>query len=151
MKYILIILLLLVGCYTSKKADRAINKAYDKYPELVAKKSAKLFPVKSDSIEIVKWRLQVDSLFNDSINDAINCNDSIIFKDRLIEKIKYKVKNMPAIYRIDSAYIYRNNKELSDMEKSRDSYKTKAEIYFRVLACIFGLVILFLVAYFIKK
>ena len=150
MRYLLLIILLW-GCYTPKKAAKDFDKAYDRHPEVVARKAAKLFPVKSDSVELTKWRLQVDSIFADPIIEVETCQDSLIEKDKLITKIRYKVKTMPAIYRVDSAYIYTNEKELQRNIKAREAAERKAEIYFKILACILIAILLFCVGYFIKS
>jgi hypothetical protein len=88
MRYILLTILFW-GCYTPKKAAKDFDKAYDRHPELVARKAAKLFPVKSDSVELTKWRLQVDSIFADPIIEVETCQDSLIEKDKLITQIRY--------------------------------------------------------------
>ena len=150
MRYLLLIILLW-GCYTPKKAAKDFDKAYDRHPEVVARKASKLFPVKSDSVELTKWRLQVDSIFADPIIEVETCQDSLIEKDKLITKIRYKVKTMPPIYRVDSAYIYTNEKELQRNIKAREAAERKAEIYFKILACILIAILLFCVGYFIKS
>ena len=150
MRYLLLIILLW-GCYTPKKAAKDFDKAYDRHPEVVARKASKLFPVKSDSVELTKWRLQVDSIFADPIIEVETCQDSLIEKDKLITKIRYKVKTMPPIYRVDSAYIYTNEKELQRNIKAREAAERKAEIYFKILACILIAILLFCVGYFIKN
>lgn len=150
MRYLLLIILLW-GCYTPKKAAKDFDKAYDRHPEVVARKAAKLFPVKSDSVELTKWRLQVDSIFADPIIEVETCQDSLIEKDKLITKIRYKVKTMPPIYRVDSAYIYTNEKELQRNIKAREAAERKAEIYFKIITCILIAILLFCVGYFIKR
>jgi hypothetical protein len=150
MRYILLTLLLW-GCYSPKKASKAFDKAYYKHPEIVAKKAAKLFPVKSDSTELVKWRLQVDSIFAEPIIEVETCQDSIGWKDRLITQIRYKVRTMPPIYRVDSAYIYTNEKQLQDTIKAKEKAERKAEIYFKIIACILIAILLFCVGYFIRN
>lgn len=150
MRYILLTILLW-GCYSPKKASKHFDKAFTHHPDIVAKKAAKLFPVKSDSIELVKWRLQVDSIFAEPVVKVQTCQDSVKWKDKLITQIKYKVKTMPPIYRVDSAYIYTNEKELQRTIKAKERAEQKAQLYFKIMACIFIAILLFCVGYFIKS
>lgn len=150
MRYLLLTILLW-GCYTPKKASKAFDKAFAHHPDVVAKKAAKLFPVKSDSVELVKWRLQVDSIFSEPVVKVQTCQDSLIEKDKLITQIRYKVKTMPPIYRVDSAYIYTNEKQLQDTIKAKEKAEQKAQLYFKIMACILIAILLFCVGYFIKS
>lgn len=150
MRYLLLTILFW-GCYSPKKAAKDFDKAFYHHPDVVAKKAAKLFPVKSDSTELVKWRLQVDSIFADPIIEVETCQDSIGWKDNLITKIRYKVKTMPPIYRVDSAYIFTKEKMLADLTTAKEKAERKAEIYFRILACVLIAALLFCVGYFIRN
>ena len=70
MKRILLLpLVLIIGCYTHKKAEKQLDKAKDKYPVLVALKTADWFPckeieVKTDSSAYKKWKNALDSILN---------------------------------------------------------------------------------------
>jgi len=89
MKYLLIILLL-SGCYNSKKANKQIDNAYNKYPVLVAKKASLWFPcIITDSSTVI------DTVFNDSSSFYNHTIDSLL-------KIKSKVKDSLAIRYKDS-------------------------------------------------
>lgn len=51
MKRLLMIMLMISGCYSSKKADKDINKAYENYPETVAAFARDKFPCKETSTD----------------------------------------------------------------------------------------------------
>ena len=89
MKYLLIILLL-SGCYTARKAGQQTDKAYSHYPAMVAAKSAVWFPcIITDSSTVI------DTVFNDSSSFYNHTIDSLL-------KIKSKVKDSLAIRYKDS-------------------------------------------------
>lgn len=50
MRY-LIVLLLLSGCYSAKKAEKQLNKAIDEFPEVAAKITREQFPCIEKSVE----------------------------------------------------------------------------------------------------
>lgn len=93
MKY-LFILLLFVGCYTDKQAQRDLIEAQLKKPNVVADFVSKNYPCdtikgKIDTIEKVKWIRIVDSanrkiiIFRDTIKKIVY--DTIISKDKRCE------------------------------------------------------------------
>ena len=51
MKRLLMMVLMISGCYTSNKANKDINKAYDNYPETVAAFARDKFPCKETNID----------------------------------------------------------------------------------------------------
>jgi len=72
MRYITIIFaIFFTSCYTQKKAEKSLEKAQIKFPEVVAKKTSQWYPcgwaiINLDSAEKVKW-----SVFVDSVNNTI--------------------------------------------------------------------------------
>lgn len=157
MKYLryLLWLILLSGCYTPKKAQRKIDKAYRKQPEVVAKNASKLFPVKSDTIEYVKWRTELDSIISEIINtDTITDTISnTVFKTKIkrVEIIRDRIKSAPPVYRIDSALIYNYKRTMENLTLSREKYKKRADLYFKIGICILILLLLFCLYYFIRN
>lgn len=139
MKKYIYLSVLIVGCYTAKKATRQLNKAHDAYPEVVAKKASEWYPcipleVKSDSSQYKKWLKSFDSIsslyfgaisrlpdtFEIEIHDTIKekCLDK-----KAITKYREVLMKMPAIhdtiYRLDSSRNFIAVKEKNDCEKDR--------------------------------
>jgi len=157
MKYIMIIsLFFLSACYTSKNAEQDIEKAHQKYPELVAKKNSEWFPSGWQVLKLdEKDKHIADSLFNelngrviilsDTIEKLINQTDTIIncagidrIKQQLIQSKKIidglKIqlqKSPPVVYRSikiqDSARIYYLNSQLNEANKNELRYRNKYE------------------------
>jgi hypothetical protein len=100
-----IILLTFIGCYSPKKADKQLNKAYINYPELVAEKSGKWFPclpieVKRDSVRYVAFLQRIDTLLEvkrDTILDTIYL-DKICPERKILIKYKELLKSVPPIH-----------------------------------------------------
>lgn len=70
---LLVALLLLTGCYTQKKANKQLDRGFERWPALAAEKCRKTFPltpVKSDTVE---------SIVYDWIE--IECPDSVIITE----------------------------------------------------------------------
>lgn len=143
------------GCYTPKKAQRKLDKAFEKQPDVVAKFSAKIFPVKSDTIEYVKWRTEIDSIISEIVNiDTITDTISnTVYKTKIkrVEIIRDRIKSAPPVYRIDSAQIFNYRRIIDDVTKSRDKYKKRADLYFKIGTCILILLLLFCLYYFIRN
>ena len=53
MKKLLMIMLMISGCYSSNKAKKDINKAYENYPETVASFARDKFPCKETGVDSV--------------------------------------------------------------------------------------------------
>ena len=105
MRYLLTILIFgLISCYTPKKAERQIDKAFDNYPEIVANKAAKVFPVKADTIAYTEWKYSIDSVIN-TIHDTIieRCPEL----QSKVKVIREKVIKPSPVYIVDSAVMYR--------------------------------------------
>lgn len=106
MKFIsTIFLLTFIGCYSPKKAEKQLNKAYANYPELVAEKSGKWFPclpieVKRDSVRYVAFLHQIDTLLEvkrDTIIDTVYL-DKICPERKILIKYKELLKSVPPIH-----------------------------------------------------
>ncbi len=118
MKYLLIILLL-TGCYTQKKATEQVNKANDKYPAIVAKLARDKYPCK-DLLKPDTTTIYQDSL----VFVEIECPDvptEVIRVDTVNNVITRTVRvpvNMPVQIRTvtkwyeDSAQVYLLTKDL---------------------------------------
>jgi hypothetical protein len=145
----LITLLLLGGCYTAKKADKAIDKAQRNHPEVVAKKARSLYPcvtVGADTSTILidsniqlevpdNWyypvQIEVDSFKSDA-NIAIPNLDSVIIKPINKKKITIPIKIPQRTINTkveDKANTFLITKQCEDEKKAlNDSisyYKTK--------------------------
>jgi len=92
----LILLLILSGCYSVKKAERQMNKAQINFPEVVATKSALWYPC--IPIKTISDSTQYKSWF-DTINVLNDLRIDTIYKADTIELLKYNQRLV---------YIYRN-------------------------------------------
>lgn len=150
---IFIIALLLLGCNTTKRVEKQLNRAYKKHPKEVAKAYSNLFPIKSDSSEYVKWKQElfqiIDSISNLSDADSnLHSNGSNYKYSRVnkkeIERIKERIINIPFVIKSDSAAIYNLSSRLSQIEKDRDKYKSRWRTFFEISLCILILLLLVL-------
>jgi len=96
--FIFLLLLVLSGCYSSKKAIIQVDKALSVYPEIVAKQIRDRFPcipdtfkIKSDSSEYKRWKKQLDETiaFYDSLLN--NVEPQVIFEKDLSDSMKVVV------------------------------------------------------------
>jgi len=160
MKYLLIILLC-YGCYLPKRAERQLNKVQNKYPELLAKKSIELYPIKEriDSIEFVKWKDSIiyvlsttsDTITNFSIDTISNCTQ---LKKRLSianELLRRKVIPSKIVYIEDSSKIFILNNELQKSNVARDRYMGKYLFWIKFSVCILIILVLLLVLLLIRS
>lgn len=145
MKRFIYLSVFIVGCYSVKKATKDLNKAHDRYPEVVAKKTSEWYPciplqTKSDSSQYKQWLRSFDSIsalyfgaisqlpdtFNIEIHDTIRekCLDK-----KTIMKYREVLKNMPAIhdtiYKLDSSRNFVVAKQKEDCEQDRLSIMKK--------------------------
>lgn len=162
MKRILLFpLIFLIGCYTSKKAEKQLDKAKDKYPTLVAKKTSDWFPCKeikiiSDSSAYKKWLDSINSILNEG-EDTIHITDTLeittqectLYKDKItaissqlakakqtINLIKSRVINPPAIHdtiiKLDSTQIVILSDKLKQSEIEKEKYQKKHSFWFKL-------------------
>jgi hypothetical protein len=172
MKYILLLPLFIIGCYTPKKAQKQLDKAKDKYPILVALKASEWYPCKeikivTDSSEYKKWLDSINSIL-DKGEDTILITDTLeivsqectAYKNKIIaissqltkakqtiNLIRNKITNPPAIHdtiiKLDSTQIVILTDKLNTSEKERQKQESKHNFWFK-----FG--ISFLIAFLIS-
>jgi lysozyme family protein len=180
MKYLLIILLL-ASCYSVKKAENQIDKVYNNYPEVVAKKTSIWFPCGAtiqsiDSTDLNNYIKQVDSLNSvvnsltifDTLPEIIYTKDCKEYKaiidslqarinkaKQVIIKIK-TIASKPAIVTktiliSDTAKLYFLNSEIVKYRELADKYEGKYQFWLKV--CLWGLIalIISLIINFIKR
>jgi len=141
-------LLLIMGCYGPKKAEKALEKAYKKQPVTFAKKANELFPIVTDSVKYVEWREKTDSIFlsvTDTIyHDSIQVREIIRNNYKVITRLKEHIRTIPPIIKADSAAIFKLNEYIKKAEKSKQYYKKKSEILFWIalLLTAFGVIFL---------
>ena len=111
-------LLLLGGCYTAKKADKAIDKAQRNYPEVVAKKARSLYPCTTVRIDTA-WQLH-DTIIEipcpevPIIVDTVTLTDTIKLTNRVTVPVRVQLpQRVVTKYVEDSAKIYVLNSELA--------------------------------------
>lgn len=146
---------MLVGCYGSKKAEKHLEKAHRLQPLATAKKFEAWYPTSSDSHEVVKWRLQIDTLFNEIGNanviyDTVY-NDHYIKLYQKVNILKEKIINAPTIYRIDSAKIYILEDKIRKEEKRSEKYHKKYRFFLYLSIAFVILFLLLWVYYLIRK
>jgi hypothetical protein len=163
MKYLL--LLLLVGCYSVKKAERDIDKIQRKHPEVLAKKSVLLYPVRqyTDSVKFVKYIDSINEIIDshivtiaDTIFDTINCNKvkkELRNSYAFIKGLQDNLNNIPyVVERVeDSAKIYLCQSEYSKLSVDRDKYRKRCELFKTLMIWILVLLILSLIGHIIKR
>lgn len=159
--------LLLSSCYTQQKATNQINKAKEKFPELVAKQSALWYPCKpikavSDSSKYKLWKKKLDSLNRLKIDsilivdtcylfDTIIKNKLVTDCDRIVTKYREVIKLLPTIHdtiiQIDSANVfsltYERDAALLDKSKSEVRYKVFRKISIFLFLFIVALLLLY--------
>jgi len=180
MRYLLF-LFLIMGCYTSHKAEKDLDKAQIKYPNIVAQKTSKWYPcgiiaTSIDSSEIIGWGKTLDSISYVIKNDTINivevkekdCKDSVLIKkynDRLkvamassrniISSLQKLLNKKPTIvktiYIKDSATIYQLQTELNNIKKGKDEYQKKAEKGLKIIIFLIIALALSLLYNFIRR
>ena len=133
MKY-LILIIFFVGCYTPKKADRQLNRAYVNYPAIVAEKTGNWFPcipveIKRDSVRYVAFLHQIDTLLEikrDTIIDTIIL-DKICPERKVLIRYKELLKSVPPIH--DTIKIKDMSCEaiLSDLRAKNENLRDKSE------------------------
>ena len=89
---------ILSGCYSAKNANKAINKAKEKYPDLVAEKFSEWYgcdtvTIVKDSIQFKEWVNEIHSF--DTIIDTIRLKDKC---PELLVKYREVIKRVPPIH-----------------------------------------------------
>jgi hypothetical protein len=144
----LLLLLSITGCYTAKKADRDINKAYDKYPAVVDKFCQTRFPcitVASDTINLSDTSysylpcpevpILIDTIINDSIQKIkIYVPKKVISKIVVTKIIEKRIK--------DSAEIFSYQVKLDSSNKEKDKWIEKNEKKSSIIKWLFVVLII---------
>ena len=114
----LLTLLLLGGCYTAKKADKAIDKAQRNHPEVVAKKMIQFYPNRTVRIDTA-WQLH-DTIIEipcpevPIIVDTVTLIDTVKLTNRVTIPVRVQLpQRVVTKYIEDSAKIYVLNSELA--------------------------------------
>lgn len=149
---LLSLVFILSACYTSKQADKQLNKAQINFPELVAKKTSLWYPCErfkgtSDSSEYKVFIKQIDSL-NQLKIDSIFIYDTLSKVDTLIKNIKdcqeivWKYRRiytqLPAIHdtviMVSTADKYTIQQMINEREEAHKRYdrSSKMNIYFLI-------------------
>lgn len=108
MKY-LVFILLLVGCYTEKKAVKQADKAIQEYPKAVGESFRKAFPcvtTAADTVHDISYR---DTIIEVPVTivDSVVKYDTAFFNNVVIKKIKVPQKTVTITkYIKDSAEIW---------------------------------------------
>lgn len=137
--FTILILFFLASCYNSKKAEKEINKAQLNFPEVMAKKSAQLYPckpvkIKSDSSKyktIIKRIKQIDTAYFYAVDTICKLDTVLIEKNctKVLYKYREILKDLPAIHDttivIDEASTTSLQYQLKQSTINTDDYKKK--------------------------
>lgn len=94
----IVCIFILSGCYTAKKAEKAINKAKLNYPELIAEKCSEWY--ECDTVTIIRDSVQFKEWVNE-IHSFDTITDTIRLKDKCPEVlVKYReiIKRVPPVH-----------------------------------------------------
>lgn len=158
MKKLLIVLILFSSCYTEKKASVSTDKAHDKYPVMVAKKTRDWFPcvkIKADTT------IKLDTVY-DLIE--VQCPDTIKYVVDSFETVTavkvpvyIKVPIAAPIQTItvvktieDSAKIFVLSDELKQCDNEKNKLESKVKKRGKVIMWLIFLVIGFCIPYIFK-
>lgn len=140
MKNFTILFLFFLGsCYTAKKAEKEINKAQLNFPEVMAKKSAQLYPCKTTKIRsdsskyktIIKKIKQIDTAYFYAIDTICKLDTVLIEKNctKVLYKYREILKDLPAVHDTitvtDDAGITSLQYQLQQSNINTDDYKLK--------------------------
>ena len=89
---------ILSGCYTAKKAEKAINKAKLNYPELIAEKCSEWYgcdtvTIIRDSVQFKEWVNEIHSF--DTIMDTIRMKEKC---PEILVKYREIIKRVPPVH-----------------------------------------------------
>ena len=152
------IVVLLSGCYTAKRATFHVVKAQGSYPAVVAEKCASFYPTK-DSISIVEKLVKgkTDTLFEEVIVDCDTVVQTKYRKGRVVTKFVPKyIKHNDTIYKTKTKVVESTAKIKSMQSKLDELTKDNVVVADRLkrannaLKWILGLIGLALVLLFIK-
>jgi len=131
---ILTLLLIISGCYTAKKADKAIDKAQRNYPEVVANKARSLYPCTTTKQDTTY--LTHDTIIEIPCPEVPIIVDTLLLRDTLVISNTKRI-NVPVRVKIptqtitkyveDSAKIYVLNSELKTATAHITRLETKLQ------------------------
>lgn len=167
MRYILFLLFLL-GCNTAKKAERDIEKIQITHPEILAKKSAQLYPCKpikktTDSSGYLYWKKRVAELQRKKIKidtllicDTISDIDTFVTDcPKLVTEYRELIKESPVIHDtitiVDEAKLTSLSYQLAQERINSDDYQKKYNKSMYWIAWLLILIICLLLALKFKK
>jgi hypothetical protein len=162
MKWI-VFLFFIYGCYLPKTAEKQLDKAQKKYPEIVAKKAQELYPVKTDSVEFIRWKTDIDTFVKlieldhfivDTFTKVVKVESyqkRYEFQRWINRELVKKISEIKPIIIKDSAESFRLRDALQKAEKERDKFRHKFSILSWIVISFLILFILYLVAYILKK
>lgn len=137
--FTILFLFFLASCYNPKKAEKEINKAQLNFPEVMAKKSAQLYPckparTKSDSSSyktIIKKIKQIDTAYFYAIDTICKLDTILIEKNctKVLYKYREVLKELPAVHDtitiVDEAGMTSLQYQLKQATINTDDYKKK--------------------------
>jgi len=145
---------LLCSCYTQQKATKQIDKANQKYPELIAKKCKELFPcktvsIKSDSIKYKTILRTIKSIDTTYLMDTLFRLDTVLI-EKNCTKVLYKyrdiLKEVPAVHdtiiQIDSSGLFVLTYQRDSALLDKNKFQTKYKIFLQISILLFLLLIL---------
>jgi hypothetical protein len=156
-KYLLFALVVLGSCYTPNKANKALNKANDKFPDIVAKFTRDKYPCITKSLDTT---YRIDTAYEYIDVDCPDYKDSVVIRDTIksvtifprtvTKKVKVAVPQQTQIinhYIEDSAKI---KIMTSENIKCSDELKDKTEQSANRLKWIWWLIIALIISIFVN-
>lgn len=123
-----IISIILVGCLTTHKSEKRIDKIYDKHPEVLAKKTNQYFPVKEfktiDSSNIISFRKKVND-----IKKEIYLDKDTIYKNRIINNDCNQIQQLNEKYKIRIDQLIKLLDEQPPVIKEQIRIKDSADLF----------------------
>ena len=129
----------LFSCYTEQKAQKQLNKAYDRHLNVVAKFVHKEFPCEERPAEVIHDTSYdfIEIACQDYKNDTIYKVDTVLlpvhFKPKIIEVYKNKIIKIPSekiyVTKIvkDSAEMTILHTKINQLQKDKDELNIKLE------------------------
>ena len=156
-KYLLFALVVLGSCYTPNKANKALNKANDKFPDIVAKFTRDKYPCITKSLDTT---YRIDTTYEYIDVDCPDYKDSVVIRDTIksvtifprtvTKRVKVAVPQQTQIinhYIEDSAKI---KVITSENIKCSDDLKDKTKQSSHRLKWIWWLIVLLIVSIFVN-
>jgi hypothetical protein len=131
------------SCYTERTAQKQVDKAHHRYPDVPAKFCSDIYPP-TDSVSVVKEYLQgEDHVFTDTLMEFHHLHDTLILTKYITKTIKttdtlrdtrYVQQENKALVALRDAELKTLNSQLLSITDSRNNWRRYALILSGILA-----------------